>query len=217
MTNIHQKVIHELQKTDFPDLKFLFSDAVLEEAPKILADLLQIDKQKFEAFLKKKDKETTFDDFEEDSLLDYFWSLLNHLKSVKNSEKIRKIIDDFRPQLEDFSHYTAYNKTYFEKLKYVSDHSKLDEEQKRVMHLSIKAFKERGIDLSEKKQEKLKKINKKLSKISDQFENNVIDDKATFEYIITDFEDIKDLPKEVLEMAEKKYNQTHTPIHNAQK
>ena len=54
MTNIHQKVIHELQKTDFPDLKFLFSDVVLDEAPKILVDLLQIDIQKFEAFLKKK-------------------------------------------------------------------------------------------------------------------------------------------------------------------
>lgn len=217
MTNIDQKVIAELQRTDFPDLKFLFSDEVLEKSPKILADLLEIDKQKFEALLQKKDKETTFDDFEDNSLLDYFWSLLNHLKDVQNSEKIRKIIEDFRPKLEDFSHDVTYSKPYFEKIKYIFEHSKLDEEQKRILHLDIKAFKERGIDLSEKKQEKLKKINKKLSKLSDKFSNNVVDDKATFEYIITKFEDIKDLPKEVLEIAEKKYNQTHTPTHDAQK
>jgi Zn-dependent oligopeptidase len=47
-----------------------------------------------------------------------------------------------------------------------------------------------------------------LSKLSEKFENNIIDDQGQFEYLIEDFEIIKDLPVDVLkntkENAEKK-------------
>jgi oligopeptidase A len=65
--------------------------------------------------------------------------------------------------------------------------------------------------LNEKKQSRLKEINKKLSKLSDKFSNNVVDDEKTFEYLITDFEVIKDLPKEVLEIAKKKCEEKSKP------
>ncbi|MDR1988254.1 MAG: hypothetical protein LBQ24_06035 [Candidatus Peribacteria bacterium] len=41
--------------------------------------------------------------------------------------------------------------------------------------------------------------------MSDKFSNNVVDDEKKFEYLITDFEVIKDLPKEVIEIAKKKF------------
>jgi hypothetical protein len=37
----------------------------------------------------------------------------------------------------------AYSKPYFEKLVYADKNLKLDEEQKRIMYLRIKAFKDR--------------------------------------------------------------------------
>jgi peptidyl-dipeptidase Dcp len=55
--------------------------------------------------------------------------------------------------------------------------------------------------LLEEKQKKLKEINKKLSKLSQKFGNNIVDDEKKFEYLITDFEVIKDLPKDVLNIA----------------
>jgi hypothetical protein len=61
-------------------LKFLFSDEVLAIAPKLLEEFLEIDKQKFEDFIKVENKELTFDSFEDESNLDFFWSLLNHLQ-----------------------------------------------------------------------------------------------------------------------------------------
>jgi Zn-dependent oligopeptidase len=41
--------------------------------------------------------------------------------------------------------------------------------------------------------------------LSQKFGNNVVDDEKRFEYLITDFEIIKDLPKDVLEIAKKNW------------
>jgi len=200
---LKEKVINELKKDSFPDLDFLYSEEVLNMAPELLEELLEIDKQKFEDFLKIENNDLTFDSFEDESLLDYFWNLLNHLQSVENTEKIRKIVEDFRPKLQDFWNYVAYNKDYFDKLVFVEDNLDLDEEQTRIMFLRIKAFKDRGIDLPVEKQDKLKELNKELSKLSDAFNNNIVDDEAKFQYVVTDYEAISDLPKEILDNTDR--------------
>lgn len=199
-----QKIITELQRDWFPDLKFIFSDDALNEAPELLEELLEEDKQIFEEFLKIENKDLTFDSFEDESCLDYFWSLLNHFQGIENTEKIRKIIETFRPKLQDFWNYVAYNKNYYEKLLYVENNLDLDSDQTRILFLRIKAFKDRWIDLSKEKQDRLKQLNKKLSKLSDTFSNNIVDDEAKFEYLIEDFEVIKNLPKEVLDITKAK-------------
>lgn len=201
------KIINELKSKDFPDLKFLMSDEVLDLATEILNEELENEKTKFEDFLKKENLSLTFDSFEDDSILDYFWSLLNHFENVESSEKLRNIIEDFRPRLQDFWNEVAYNKSYFEKVKYVNENLKLDTEQKRIMDLRIKSYTDRWIDLPTDKQEEIKKINKKLGELSDKFTNNIVDDEKTFEYLITDFELIKDLPTEVLEIAKEAWSE----------
>lgn len=199
--DLKEKVLFELEKNEFPDLSFLFSKEVLDIALDILEQELETEKQKFKKLLAIENKDLNFESFEEESKLDYFWSLLNHLDSVDWSDKSRKIIEDFRPKLQDFWNEVAYNKDLFEKYIYIQENCDLDEEQKRIMYLRIKSFKDRGIDLPLEKQEKLKSFNKKLSKLSDNFTNNIVDDKKQFTYTITNFEIIKDLPKEVLELA----------------
>lgn len=205
---LKEQIIRELNKNEFPDLKFLYSDEVLDISLEVLNDLLKIDKHNFNTLLLIENKDLSFNSFEDDSLLDYFWSLLNHLDSVNSSDKIRKIIEEFRPKLQDFSHEISYSKDYYEQLLYVNENSELDDEEKRIMFLRIKAFKDRWINLDKKHQDKLKKINKKLWKISDQFSNNIIDDEKTFEYAVRDFETIKNLPKEVLDITEKAYKKS---------
>ncbi|MDD3794331.1 MAG: M3 family metallopeptidase [Candidatus Gracilibacteria bacterium] len=199
--NLKERVISELKNKNFPDLKFLMSDEVLDLATEILNEELENDKTRFEDFLKKENSSLTFDSFEDESILDYFWILLNHFENVETSEKLRNIIEDFRPKIQDFSNEVAYNKPYFEKLIYVAENLKLDVEQRRIMDLRIKSYKDRGIDLPFEQQEEIKKINKKLGELSDKFTNNIVDYEKTFEYLITDFELIKDLPLEVLEIA----------------
>ena len=209
MLTIKQKIIGELEKQWFPDLDFLFSNEVLDISLELLNELLEIDKQKFEELLKIENKDLSFDTFEDESNLDYFWSLLNHLQNIENTEKIRKIIEEFRPILQDFWNYVAYTKSYFHKLVYVEKNIVLDDDQKRILYLRIKAFKDRWIDLNSKQQDRLKELNKELSKLSDSFSNNIVDSEGEFEYLIENREVIKDLPEEILDatkkIAEKKW------------
>jgi len=76
--NVKQKIIQALKNPDFPDLHFLYSSEVLEIAEEVLEDLLAEEKQDFEQKLKTKDEDITFETFQDFSLLDYFFSLLEH-------------------------------------------------------------------------------------------------------------------------------------------
>ena len=196
-------IIQELKKSEFPDLAFLFSQWALEVAPEILKELLEIDKKEFEELLAKPNEEITFESFEDEGLLDYYWSLLNHYQNVNNNDQMRKIIEDFRPELQDFWNYVTYNKNYYEKTKYCFENCDLNADQKRALEIRLKWFKDSGIDLPEEEKNKLKELNKIWAKLSNDFSNNIVDDEATFEYIIENFEVIKDLPEDILNNAKK--------------
>jgi ABC-type sulfate transport system substrate-binding protein len=69
MKNIKQRILKELEKKDFPDLKFLFSEEVLDVSLDVLRELLTEEKQKFEKLLKTPKDKITFETFEyEDKL-----------------------------------------------------------------------------------------------------------------------------------------------------
>ena len=199
--NIKQKVLKELEKKDFPDLKFLFSGEVLEIALELLKELLSQEKAKFEELLKTNDKDITFETFEDKDELGYFWHLLNHLQWVNRSDKIDNIIDSFEGEYIDFANDVSYSKRYFEMLEYCLKNSNLDIEQKRIISERIKLFKLRWIDLEENKQNKLKEISKKLSKLSQDFTSNIVKDQSKWSYHITDEEELKDLPEATAEAA----------------
>jgi Zn-dependent oligopeptidase len=111
--NTKQKIIFELERKDFPNLEFLYGEEVLSVATKILDDFLEEEKQDFKNKLKLKNEDITFDTFNEESNLGYFWSLLNHLSNVNGSDKIREIIENFEHKLTEFSNEISYSKKYF--------------------------------------------------------------------------------------------------------
>lgn len=201
--NLKNKIILELEKKEFPDLEFLFSEEVLDNSLDFLRELLEEEKQKFEKLLKTKKENINFDIFEDDWNLSYFWHLLNHLQWVNSGDKINGIIDEFEPEYIDFANEISYSKDYFDMLVFCLENCDLDEEQTRIMEERIKSFKLRWINLEKEKQEKLKEISKKLSKLSQDFTNNIVKDKKKWTYHIDDFEIIKDLPEASLSQAKK--------------
>jgi sensor domain CHASE-containing protein len=83
--DIKQKILQELETPSFPDLKFLFSKEALSYSLEVLRELLKKDKEDFEDLLKKENKDVDFKSLEiisDDSSLDFYWSLLNHLDNV---------------------------------------------------------------------------------------------------------------------------------------
>ena len=181
----------------------MYSKEVLDVALEVLRDLLKQEKQKFEEMLKTPKEKITFETFEDEEKLWYFWNLLNHLQWVNRSDRIDKIIETFEPEYLDFANEISFSKPYFEMLVYCLENCKLTQEQERILKERIENFKLRWINLSKDKQDELKENNKQLSKLSQDFTNNITKDKANWEYLIKSFEDIKNLPKTTLEKAKK--------------
>lgn len=201
---IKQKIIQELENPKIPDLKFLFSDEVLDLAPEVLEELLLEEKKDFDELLKTLDNEITFEIFQDFSRLDLFFSLLNHLQNVNSSEKVRNIIEDFEPKYVDFWNYISFNKRYYEMLVYCRKNCELDEEQKRILDVSIKWYEIKWINLPVAKQKNLKEISKKLSELAQKFWNNVLFSEKEFYYVFETDEAIKEIPKNDLEEAKNK-------------
>jgi len=199
--NIKEKIINEIEKDIFPDLKFLFSKEVLDISLEVLRELLILEKQKFYLLLKIEKKDIKFDIFNDKNTLWYFWSLLNHLNNVSKTDQIKYIIDQFEAEYIDFLDEVSFNKDYFKLYKYCLKNCKLDKEQERIISETIKVFKLEWIDKSKKIQDEIKLINKRLAKLSQDFENNIVDDQSKFSYHIKDFSIIKDLPEISLNFA----------------
>lgn len=200
---LKQKVLAELENKKIPNLKFLFSEEVLDISLALLRELLEEEKIDFEEKLKTPNWEITFEMFDDFSKLDYFWWLLNHLENVNSSEKAREIIENFQWEYIDFWNYVAYNKRYYDILHYTRENLDLDDEQIRILDQSIKSFKIRWIDLEKEKQDELKENSKKESELSQKFWNNVLDSKKEFSYNLSTDEFLKELPADELEQARK--------------
>lgn len=194
--NIKERVLDALKNTDFPDLQFLYSKDVLDISEEILDELLKDDRQDFQSKLTTPDNEISFETFQDFSLLDYFFSLLEHYQWVHSDDIIRKIIEDFEPKYIDFWNEISYSLRYYEMLKICIKNGKLNGEEQRIITKSIETFEVRGIALDEHNQNELKEISKKLSEISQKFSNNVVDSKKEFEYIITDETIISEMPND---------------------
>ncbi|MDR3150712.1 MAG: hypothetical protein LBU14_03775 [Candidatus Peribacteria bacterium] len=99
---LKQQILTELNSPNFPNLSLIYDNQSLDFALEILNEELAKEKKKFKDLLKIKNEDLTFESFENDGILDYYWSLLNHLENIDSNEKIRKIIETFRPKLQDF-------------------------------------------------------------------------------------------------------------------
>ena len=202
--DLKAKILKELKNPDFPDLRFLYSPEVLAIAEDLLQDLLKEEREDFQKKLKIPDEDISFESFEDFSLVDYFFGLLEHYQGVNNDETIRKIIENFEPKLIDFSNEVAYSKRYYEMLKYCSEKCSLDREQKRIIEKSVEVYEVRGIALWNEDQDILKQINKDLSELGQKFGNNVLDSQKKFEYIIDDASILSEMPEDDKEVALKR-------------
>lgn len=70
-----------------------------------------------------------------------------------------------------------------------------------MLENEIRDFELSGCHLENNKKERLKELNIKLSELSQKFSQNLLNATNSFEMIIDDFEDVKEIPKSDLELA----------------
>lgn len=137
-------------------------------------------------------------------LLDRVTSLFFNLNSAETNEDIQNIAQEISPLLSEYSNDIRLNKALFERIKAVhntKDSLNLTPEQEMLLDKNYKSFSRNGANLNDEKKEQLREIDKKLSKLSLSFGENVLAETNKFEMLITEESDLSGLPEGAKEAA----------------
>lgn len=182
--------------------KFVINN--LEEIPKQLDILLKDHKSKINSLIELDNK--SYDNFVRPYQvishdLEVFITPVFHLDSVCNSETTQKVYGECLPLLSEFSTWQSQNEELFNVFKSI-DTSKLSNAAKTVVENEIRDFKLGGCGLDKENKNRLKDISLRLSELSKEFSQNLLDSTNEFEMICESFDDVKELPQSDRKLAE---------------
>jgi len=137
-------------------------------------------------------------------MLDRLSSVFFNLNSAETNDEIQKIAQEVSPWLSEFSNDIRLNKKLFQRVKSLYENRKnleLTIEQKTLLDKKYKSFSRNGANLNDTDKAKLREIDKKLSKLSLQFGENVLAETNAYELHISNEDEIKGLPQGAKEAA----------------
>ena len=188
----------------FPE--FVYSDENLDELKEKVLNQIEENKKTVEELLKIENK--TYENFVKPyqiihvKLNEYF-SPVSHLNYVKNSPKTQEVYTSLLPIITEYYTNLGQDERLYRSFKEIYEREKesLNQEQKKVLEDAIKEFELSGVGLSEEKRKRVKEINIKLSQLQNQFAQNLLNATDSYEMIVENFEDVKELPETDLEAA----------------
>ena len=136
--------------------------------------------------------------------LDRISSIFFNLNSAETNDEIQKIAQQVSPLLSDFANDIRLNENLFKRVKTIFNQKNdldLNKEQEMLLDKNYKSFVRNGANLNKEGKEKLRKIDKELSKSSLQFGENVLAETNAFELHITNKNQLKGLPEGTVEAA----------------
>lgn len=178
----------------------------LENSKDILQELLDESRTKIKELLDIEEK--TYKNFvtpyqEVGERINDFLTPIFHIDSVKNSEITRKVYEECLPIISKYETEISQNENIYNALSNIQSNEKstLNDIQNKVLENEIRDFKLSGCHLNNNKKKRLEELNLKLSELSQSFSHNLLDATNSWEMIIEDFEDVKEIPKSDLELA----------------
>lgn len=136
--------------------------------------------------------------------LDKISGIFFTLNESDNSEAMTEIENYVVPKLTELSGYVYMNDTLFNRINTLYNEKEslgLDEEQSIVLENYYKAFVRGGALLNEADKATLLDIDTKLGLAAIKFGNNLLADNKAFKLVITDKEQLKGLPQDVIDVA----------------
>ncbi len=130
--------------------------------------------------------------------LDRISSIFFNLNAAETNEEIQKIAQEVSPLLAEFSNDVTLNEALFQRVKKVYEQkadSSLTPEQFTLLEKKYKNFSRNGAHLSNGDKEKLREIDKELSKLKLKFGENVLAETNKYELHITNINDLEGLPE----------------------
>lgn len=132
------------------------------------------------------------------------WGMVNHLKSVQDSSELRSAIEEVQPEKVKFELRLGQSKPIYNAFKAIRespDWPQLSEARKRIVENQLKEAVLSGVSLEDDKREQFNKIQQELQRLSQKFEENVLDATKKFAKLVTDKKEIKGLPATALGLA----------------
>lgn len=127
-----------------------------------------------------------------------------NLLSALTNDRMQDIAMEISPKLSEHRDAIMMNEKLFARIKAIYEKrndSKLDSQQIRVVEKYYKDFVRNGANLSKEKQDSLKSINSKLSKLELQFGQNLLAETKDFKLIVDKKEDLEGLPQASIDAA----------------
>lgn len=156
-----------------------------------------------------KKGEVTFDNIvsqqeEADDALGKLFSPVSHLNSVLSSDELRAAHDACLPLLSEYSTFLGQHQglcDLYNALANSAEFTTLTEAQQKVVTNTVRDFKLSGVALPDEKKKEYAKISARLSDLSSQFSNNLMDATLAFSKHINDKEVLSGLPQSALDAA----------------
>lgn len=132
-----------------------------------------------------------------DDRLTQFWSPISHLNSVMNNAALREAYEACLPKLSDYGTAVSHNHKLYEAIQAIKESqafAALDLAQQKVIENNLRDFKLSGVSLDAKKKADYAAISKRLSALTNQFENHILDATKAWTKHITDDALLSGLP-----------------------
>jgi len=200
----------DYQFPDFPSQEDLKLETYVERLQSLLKDI----NEKVSNLVKQENK--TYDTFcySYDTLMntlsDFFYPL-SHLKSVRDNKEIRETYTNCLPHISEFYSSLGQNEDLF---KSFNDIRKNETNSVRVKILdeALLSFKLSGIGQDEYTKNKIKEISARLSEISNQFTNNLLEATSSYEKIVEE-KDMEGIPEDLKERAKTENGKYKFTLH----
>lgn len=137
------------------------------------------------------------------------WSPISHLNSVKNSPELREAYETCLPLLSEYSTWLGQHKALYQAyktLKASEEFKQLTKAQQKSITNALRDFELSGIGLAEDKQKRYGEIVAKLSELSSNYSNNVLDATMAWTKLITNPDELAGLPESALAAAKAQAN-----------
>ena len=124
------------------------------------------------------------------------WSPVGHLNSVKNSPELREAYQACLPKLSEYATWFNQNPELFNAYQALANNAEeLNATQQKMLSNALRDFRLSGVDLPEAKKQRFADLQQRLSELSNQFSNNVLDATQAWSKLITDENQLAGLPE----------------------
>ncbi len=158
--------------------------------------------------------ESLVDQFAEmDTRFDQTWGPVGHLLSVMNSTELRTAYETVLQDVVSFGLRSRQSEPIYKALKALSESDQwdsLESAQQRILTERLRDMELSGIGLTGDERERFNTISQRLSKLSSDYSNHVLDSTKAYSLIITNPGDMEGTPLSLRRLASSAYNQTKT-------